>query len=152
MERLTTTAPQTDRRPAEPVAPTPAHPLTQIQRALGARAGGRFIQAMLTVSQPGDPYEQEADRMADQVMRMPDQTAPATVRSGGLPQISPLQRMCAECEEEEIQRQPMAEDMKEEAGEETLQANSAGYACSAGADRRIARRRPTIARIHTRFF
>ena len=55
----------------------PAHPLIQIQRALGARAGGRFIQAMLTVSQPGDQHEQEADRMADQVMRMPDQTAPA---------------------------------------------------------------------------
>ena len=28
-----------------------------------------FIQAKLTVSQPGDPYEQEADRVADQVLR-----------------------------------------------------------------------------------
>jgi hypothetical protein len=29
------------------------------------------LQAKLTVSQPGDAYEQEADRVADQVMRMP---------------------------------------------------------------------------------
>lgn len=29
------------------------------------------IQAKLTVSQPGDAYEQEADRVAEQVMRMP---------------------------------------------------------------------------------
>jgi Domain of unknown function (DUF4157)/D-alanyl-D-alanine carboxypeptidase/Succinylglutamate desuccinylase / Aspartoacylase family len=53
------------------------------------------IQAKLTVSQPGDPYEQEADRVANQVMRAPAPT----------PQV---QRKCAcdgvdgslgECEE-----------------------------------------------------
>ena len=31
-----------------------------------------MIQAKLKVSQPGDKYEQEADRIADQVMRIPD--------------------------------------------------------------------------------
>lgn len=41
------------------------------------------IQSKLAVSQPGDPYEQEADQMADQVMRT---SAPA------------LQRTCATCE------------------------------------------------------
>ena len=30
------------------------------------------IQTKLTVSAPGDHYEQEADRVADQIMRMPD--------------------------------------------------------------------------------
>jgi hypothetical protein len=30
-----------------------------------------LIQAKLTISQPDDPYEQEADRVAEQVMRMP---------------------------------------------------------------------------------
>src|SRR5690242_1254770 len=30
------------------------------------------IQTKLTINQPGDQYEQEADRAADQVMRMPD--------------------------------------------------------------------------------
>jgi len=33
-----------------------------------------FFQPKLTVSQPGDPFEQEADRVADQVMRMPEPT------------------------------------------------------------------------------
>jgi hypothetical protein len=33
---------------------------------------GHAIQTKLTVSTPGDHYEQEADRVADQIMRMPD--------------------------------------------------------------------------------
>lgn len=61
------------------------------------------IQMKLTVNQPGDEYEQEADQIADQVMRMPK------------PKI---QRLCPECKEE-LQRQPMAEEKKKE--EETLQ-------------------------------
>jgi hypothetical protein len=44
----------------------------------------QVIQAKLTVSQPGDPYEEEADRVADEVMRMPE---PGMV-----------QRKCAACE------------------------------------------------------
>lgn len=31
-----------------------------------------LIQAKLTINQPGDRYEQEADRVADRVMRMPE--------------------------------------------------------------------------------
>ncbi len=38
-----------------------------MQRLLGAGA----IQAKLTVNQPSDKHEQEADRVADAVMRMP---------------------------------------------------------------------------------
>jgi outer membrane protein OmpA-like peptidoglycan-associated protein len=54
--------------------PKPAH-LT-LQRALGnqrvqALGSSRAIQAKLRVSQPDDPYEREADRVADTVMRMP---------------------------------------------------------------------------------
>jgi hypothetical protein len=41
-----------------------------------------FLQAKLSISQPGDPYEQEVDRIADQVMRM---SAPT------------VQRQCAAC-------------------------------------------------------
>jgi hypothetical protein len=45
-------------------------------RALGALLGGSsaqrpVIQAKLVVNAPGDRYEQEADRVAEQVMRMP---------------------------------------------------------------------------------
>ena len=31
-----------------------------------------LVQAKLTIGQPGDKYEQEADRVADVVMRMPE--------------------------------------------------------------------------------
>ena len=49
-----------------------------VQRALG----GGIIQPKLTISQPGDPYEKEADRVADQVMRMPTGgSAPAALNS-----------------------------------------------------------------------
>ena len=47
-----------------------------LQRTIGNQAVGRLIksgalQAKLRIGQPGDKYEQEADRVADQVMRMP---------------------------------------------------------------------------------
>jgi hypothetical protein len=52
--------------------------LVGLQSAIGNQARRRlidspFIQAKLEVSQPGDPFEQEADRVADTVMRMPEQ-------------------------------------------------------------------------------
>jgi hypothetical protein len=50
-----------------------------LQRAIGNQAvlrmlssTGPGIQTKLAVSQPGDQYEREADRVAEQVMRMPD--------------------------------------------------------------------------------
>jgi hypothetical protein len=48
--------------------------------------GAPAIQTKLTVNEPGDAFEREADRVADQVMRM---TSPA------------IQRACAKCEDEE---------------------------------------------------
>ncbi len=81
------------------------------------------IQTKLTINEPGDQYEQEADAMAERVMRMPQ--SPILSSSSGegkgetakpLP-ISSLQRKCAACEEEEkVQRQEMEEE------EEPLQA------------------------------
>ena len=53
------------------------------------------IQAKLIVNEPGDKYEQEADRVAEQVMRMPE---PQVQR-----QIEPEEE-----EEEEIQAKPLA--------------------------------------------
>jgi Domain of unknown function (DUF4157) len=44
--------------------------LRHLQRNYGNSYVGRVIQAKLTVNQPGDRYEQEADRMAAQVMGM----------------------------------------------------------------------------------
>ncbi|TAK06752.1 MAG: DUF4157 domain-containing protein [Candidatus Manganitrophaceae bacterium] len=44
-------------------------PIPHLQRTLGNQAVQRFIQRKLTVNTPGDRYEQEADNIADQVMR-----------------------------------------------------------------------------------
>jgi hypothetical protein len=68
-----------------PVRPTPVAgekvpPHLQLHRSLGNQGLQRLletraIQAKLAIGQPNDPYEQEADRVADQVMRMPAQGA-----------------------------------------------------------------------------
>lgn len=89
--------------PDAPCAPVPT--VFLLQRAIGNRALNRIIQAKLTVSTPGDRYEQEADRMADHVMRMPQAgagTEPKFTRQQNLG----LQRACQECEEE-LQRKPL---------------------------------------------
>ena len=46
-------------------------PSQKLQRALGNQAFGQLLQAKLEINQAGDIYEQEADRMAEQVMCMP---------------------------------------------------------------------------------
>ncbi len=62
-----------------------------------------FFQPKLTINQPNDIYEQEADAMAEKVMRMPD---PATNDNLFFkPAISTIQHKCAHCEEEEKQAQ-----------------------------------------------
>jgi hypothetical protein len=58
-----------------------------------------FFQPKLTVSQPRDIYEQEADSMADKVMRSIN--SPADRPGFFKPSILPVQRKCAQCEEEE---------------------------------------------------
>jgi len=79
--------------PAEVSAPTHAsetfNAMGRVQSQLGNAAISRAvragrIQAKLTVGAPGDPYEQEADRVAEQIMS----------RSGG----PVVQHKCAACE------------------------------------------------------
>ncbi len=45
-----------------------------LQRMMGNRAFGQIVQAKLEIGRPNDKYEQEADRVAEQVMRMPEPT------------------------------------------------------------------------------
>jgi hypothetical protein len=54
-----------------------------------------MVQATLTIDRPGDRYEQEADRIADQVMRMPEpqvqrQALPEGEEADESPQVKPL--------------------------------------------------------------
>jgi hypothetical protein len=56
---------------------------------------GVYIQRKLSIGSVDDPLEQEADTMADTIMRMPEQPF--------------VQRKCAHCDEEEkVQRKPLA--------------------------------------------
>jgi hypothetical protein len=55
------------------------------------------IQTKLTIGLPNDKYEQEADRVADQVMRMPGDVRPGE----RLPANDTVQRNCLSCMKEE---------------------------------------------------
>jgi hypothetical protein len=81
--------------------------LSQRQPVVHNRGLSSRLQTKLTINTPGDQYEQEADRVAEQVMRMPDPsqalTAPVLQRKcacggGG-------SGTCSECaQKEELQR------------------------------------------------
>jgi len=77
-----------------------------IQRACGCGGGSALedpvmgraaVQPSLTVSSPGDPSELEADRVADEVMRMPASSAARSPRISRLSNIPSLYRSCAAC-------------------------------------------------------
>jgi hypothetical protein len=98
--------------------------ILHLQRTIGNQAVQRMLQAhgnplagalqtKLAVSEPGDPYEQEADRISEQVMRMAAPgiagNAPPAIRqldAGTENRLaaSLVQRLCTECEEEAVQR------------------------------------------------
>jgi hypothetical protein len=65
-----------------------------------------ILQAKLKIGAPNDKYEQEADRVADQVMRMPTPAQPSPIYSSPTSNISNIQRKCAGCasEDELIQK------------------------------------------------
>jgi outer membrane protein OmpA-like peptidoglycan-associated protein len=92
-------------QPAKPSRSAPAHRSSNGPK-IGNQAAQRLlrdgvIQAKLTVNRPGDKFEQEADRVAETVMRMPElPTVQATGISGR--HVTPsLQRMCPTCEDEQ---------------------------------------------------
>lgn len=67
------------------------------------KSEGFFFQPKLTINQPNDIYEQEADAMADKVIRMSD---PSTGNNLFLkPAISSIQRKCTHCEKDERKMQ-----------------------------------------------
>ena len=103
---------------------TPVDRILFLQRTAGNQAVSRLIksgalQAKLRIGQPGDKYEQEADRVADAVMRMPE---PGVQR-----QVEPEEE-----EEKVLQTKPLVDQItplvqrqvEEEEEEEMLQAKS----------------------------
>lgn len=72
--------------------PKPLSSPSRTPRALGNQTMGQLLQAKLTISQPGDKYECEADRVADQVMLtwLPEGPGISEARQG-------IQRACVAC-------------------------------------------------------
>ena len=113
---------------AEAVRPCGSRLAPGIGRPVAAAATSGFlpiIQAKLRIGAPNDRHEQEADRVADQVMRMPEQE-PAMIDGLHGPQI--VQRTCAACTgagrlcpecDEELQRQPKEQGKEFQGGAES---------------------------------
>ncbi|HEX9663405.1 MAG TPA: hypothetical protein VGB27_14035, partial [Candidatus Binatia bacterium] len=57
----------------------------------------RPIQTKLAINKPGDEYEQEADRVAEQVVRMPEPRLQRTCACGG---------ECPKCQTEKLAQGP----------------------------------------------
>jgi hypothetical protein len=81
---------------------------------------GAFFQPKLSINQPNDVYEQEADAVADKVMRMSDPSSTHT-NTFFKPAITPVQRKCAHCEEEDKSAQ------RKENGNNENAAGTEGY-------------------------
>ena len=107
--RIQTRGTSTPSRISRPIAPVAS--LRQLQRTAGNVAIARLLRAAhgqpkLAVGPVDDEYEREADRVADEIARMPDPSVEPIAQ-----RVSPqLQRLCPECEEEEeteAQRTPI---------------------------------------------
>ncbi|MEX2592046.1 MAG: DUF4157 domain-containing protein [Anditalea sp.] len=93
--------------------------LPQFETKLKKHEKGLIIQPKLTVDVPDDPYEKEADAVADKVMRMPEESfvqrkteeeeEPIQLKRNEMDSF--IQKKCAECEQEdeEIHRKPLNE-------------------------------------------
>ena len=92
--------------------------LLDLQRTHGNGFVQRLVQRKLSVSQPGDAYEQAADRVADALLRKRDArcSVPAITRDAG----HGVHRKCAECKDE-MERQ--AVDIEFAAGPYTPEAS-----------------------------
>lgn len=97
-----------------------------LQRAVGNHSLGHILAPKLEINEPGDVYEQEADHVADQVMRMPASAQQVPESSSVDSANASVQRKCScaggvscpKCEEEEhVQRQaaPSADSISSDA-------------------------------------
>lgn len=107
-------------------------------QVLQRRLRDQAIQAKLRVDQPGDKYEQEADRVADQVVNMPEISTIPRQDSGTRPetaptkpltnQITPLVRPEAIEEEEKEEQQVQASIQRMAGGRDEIQPKGLGTA------------------------
>ena len=81
-----------------------------LKNTASQKGAGVFFRPKLSINAPNDIYEQEADATAEKVMRMPGEDVVQTKFIK--PSVSPIQRKCADCEEEEkkMQRKEVNDD------------------------------------------
>ncbi len=95
---------------------SPVEQILFLQRTIGNQAVGRLIksgalQAKLRIGQPGDIYEQEADRVVEQVMWMPEPQVSKETKVSSHTQNNLIQRRCTKCIKG---HQPKKEEEKEQ--------------------------------------
>jgi hypothetical protein len=124
----TKTEPANDRKPSVAHSADTADALSGLQHAVGNQAvtqmlAAQAVQTKLSVGTPGDRFEQEAESIANAVISGRSADAPSvqhTTSSEG------VQRLCAECEEEEtLRRAPADESTAQEANATTETAPAA---------------------------
>lgn len=76
-----------------------------VRQILNTSATAPVIQPRLKIGPVNDRYEQEADRIADQVMNITDSQL-SGIRPIEQSATNPVQRLCTQCEEEEEMVQP----------------------------------------------
>jgi murein DD-endopeptidase MepM/ murein hydrolase activator NlpD len=107
------------RKPDKDFSESASSPFAQVlhlQRTIGNKAVTRLIQsgslqAKLKISPPNDIYEQEADRVAEQVMRMPEPKQSLVNNHSSLVQRESTFPECEEKEAEGIQAKPLVEQI-----------------------------------------
>ena len=77
---------------------------TRSNRGVSITSATSVLQPKLKIGAPNDKYEQEADRMADLVTSAPTPTFASTSD-----EVGGIQRKCAACEKEELQRKPLSQ-------------------------------------------
>jgi hypothetical protein len=86
------------------ISPTLKGPFSSFYSAGPILSLKPIVQAKLTIGQPNDRYEREADRVADQVMRMPE--SQGALVNGHLSLVQ-RQSACSECPEKEEEEEPV---------------------------------------------
>lgn len=116
---------QTEFADISPQIPNFGHDFSQIKVSPGRIP---TIQTKLAIAQPNDKYEQEADRVADQLMRMPepDSVASRITHPGQIPVV---QRVCSQCEDN-LQRQAEVTKDDEEEGQIIQAQENSGQAAN----------------------
>lgn len=146
MERLAVAktppnAPHVNNAQHQPNEPSvPAHSIVGVQSFIGNHAlqrllNSQYIQTKLQVSTPGDPFEQEADRVADNVMRMPERDPPDDDKPEIAPVVQqksvtdiPVRRRSSEEEESKAQQTETAPPIQRRLEDDEELQNQFGFA------------------------